>query len=134
MKEVTNLRMFLQEKNDGGAAFVSCEGNVDGAPVSFTVNSLEAVAPIITGDAVDCKANETGPRAYLPKKETGGLILHGVQFTGKNRDVERDGETVTVHGIRFDRIEHIVAAQAPSIQLRRVAARSKASQTAPAVA
>jgi len=134
-QEVKQLRMFLQEKNDESPAFISCEGVIDAGGsdvhVGFTLNGIESVAPILTGDAIECKPNATGPRSFLVKKETGGLILHGIRFTdGEPRIVERDdGTTVVVRPIRFDRVEHIIAASAPLIQLRKVAARRPAAQT-----
>lgn len=131
--EVFNLRMFLQEKLDGSSPFVSAEGTVNVAgtdtAVSFTVNNVDSIGAILTGDAVECKANALGARSYLPKKESCGLLLHGLSFTGKTREVTREGEEAptTYHDVRFARVEVIVGSET-KVAFRKVAARAKVPQ------
>jgi len=130
-QKVRLLHLFLQEKDDESPAFISCVGVIDvGVHVSFTLDGIESVAPILS-DAIECKPIAMGLRSFLVKRQTGGLILHGIRFTGDEpRIVERDnGTSVVVRPIRFARIELINAASAPLIQRRKVAARRPAAQT-----
>lgn len=116
--EVTNLGIFQQTRSEDGSTFLSIEGNLEnGTPVQFSVRDESAVYPILTGTGTPVKDNKLGPRALLHKKESGGLRLIGIEFTGEVRPVQKDADQAPVeyHAIRFSRIECITGASAPKM-------------------
>jgi len=128
--EVIGLSIFQQEVTaDEGRTFLSCEGTLeDGTPVSFTVRDESSVYPVLTGTATAVKANALGNRAFLHKKESGGIILHGIEFTGENRAVVREGQgATTYHNVKFSRLECLAVPTAPKMQFKMVA-RTKVPQ------
>lgn len=136
--EVTSLSIFQQTVDaDDGRTFLSCEGQLEnGTHVQFVVNDETAVYPILTGTATPVKANKLGARALLHKKESGGLRLIGIEYTGDSRPVQREGDAAPVeyHGVRFSRVECIAAPIAPKMTFTLRAAAKKAAPQAQASA
>jgi hypothetical protein len=147
--KVRDLQLFLQESsNPDNNAFVSCEGIVEDAEgaekhISFKINDLETVAPILrrtaTGDVelIELEGNAYGPRARMPRRESGTLALGGLR-PAKDKDgnlvpprtVKRqDDTTYVVHSMSFSDVEVCVAPTTSSLTFVRKAARTKVAQT-----
>jgi hypothetical protein len=130
--EVVGLSMFLQ-KNADGSQFVSCEGQVDGKHVSFTVSDYRELAPILTG--VIIPVGTAGTRFVLERKATGGLTLVGMKEVvdaDTQEPVVKDVNGVAVHSVKYARIQ-LISAPTVDLALTVRAPRKPAVTTAPVI-
>ena len=129
--EVVGLSMFLQAREDG-SQFVSCEGQIGEQHVSFTVNDVQVLSPILTGVIVP--VGDKGNRWLLEKKPTGGVELVGLKpaTDAEGNAVVKEVQGTPVHAVKFSRLALITAPVAPVMAFTVRAAATRKAPQAPA--